>query len=57
MAYRQARREKTKNDVQEENMLMKRVKHPAKNARVGVFVDVQNMFYSAKEYYDGKVDF
>ncbi len=38
-------------------MLIKKVKHPAKNARVGVFVDVQNMFYSAKEYYDGKVDF
>ncbi len=38
-------------------MVVKRVKYPAKNARVGVFVDVQNMFYSAREYYDGKVDF
>lgn len=25
--------------------------------RVGVFVDVQNMFYSAREYYGGKLDF
>jgi len=25
--------------------------------RVGVFVDVQNIFYSAKEYFRGKVDF
>lgn len=25
--------------------------------RVGVFVDVQNIFYSAKEYHQGKVDF
>ncbi len=38
-------------------MLFKKIKYPAKTARVGVFVDVQNMFYSAKEYYDGKVDF
>ncbi len=37
--------------------MFKKVKYPAKTARVGIFVDVQNMFYSAKEYYDGKVDF
>ncbi len=29
--------------------------HP--NQRVGVFVDVQNMYYSAKNLYDSKVDF
>jgi uncharacterized LabA/DUF88 family protein len=28
-----------------------------KDQRVGVFVDVQNMYYSAKNLYDGKVDF
>lgn len=28
-----------------------------KNARVGVFVDVQNMFYSAKKYYDARLDY
>ncbi|RKZ01794.1 MAG: NYN domain-containing protein [Candidatus Hydrothermota bacterium] len=38
-------------------MSFKKPRYPAKRARVGVFVDVQNMFYSAKEYYDGKVDF
>jgi uncharacterized LabA/DUF88 family protein len=27
------------------------------SVRVGVFVDVQNIFYSAREYYGGKVDF
>ncbi|MCD6087355.1 MAG: NYN domain-containing protein [Candidatus Hydrothermae bacterium] len=27
------------------------------SVRVGIFVDVQNMFYSAKEYFGGKVDF
>ncbi len=29
----------------------------SKDVRVGIFVDVQNMFYSAKEYFGGKVDF
>ncbi|EHK01953.1 hypothetical protein HRED_02026 [Candidatus Haloredivivus sp. G17] len=28
-----------------------------KDQRVGVFVDVQNMYYSAKNLYDSKVDF
>ncbi|MFB6213367.1 MAG: NYN domain-containing protein [Candidatus Nanohaloarchaea archaeon] len=28
-----------------------------KDQRVGVFVDVQNMYYSAKNLYDAKVDF
>ncbi|WP_347720231.1 NYN domain-containing protein [Candidatus Nanohalovita haloferacivicina] len=28
-----------------------------KNQRVGVFVDVQNMYYSAKNLYNSKVDF
>jgi uncharacterized LabA/DUF88 family protein len=28
-----------------------------KDQRVGVFVDVQNMYYSAKNLYDNKVDF
>lgn len=28
-----------------------------KDQRVGVYVDVQNMYYSAKNLYDGKVDF
>ena len=28
-----------------------------KDQRIGVFVDVQNMYYSAKNLYDGKVDF
>jgi len=27
------------------------------NQRIGVFVDVQNMYYSAKNLYNGKVDF
>ncbi|KKT34898.1 MAG: hypothetical protein UW24_C0019G0003 [Parcubacteria group bacterium GW2011_GWA2_44_12] len=31
------------------------IKH--KNQRVGVFVDVQNMYYSAKNLFDAKVDF
>lgn len=28
-----------------------------KDQRVGIFVDVQNMYYSAKNLYDGKVDY
>lgn len=28
-----------------------------KNQRVAIFVDVQNMYYSAKHLYDGKVDY
>ncbi|MFP4038152.1 MAG: NYN domain-containing protein, partial [Candidatus Nanohaloarchaea archaeon] len=28
-----------------------------KDQRVGVFVDVQNMYYSAKNLYNSKVDF
>lgn len=31
------------------------IKH--KNQRVGVFIDVQNMYYSAKNLYNSKVDF
>ncbi len=31
------------------------IKH--KSQRVGVFIDVQNMYYSAKKLYDSKVDF
>jgi len=39
-----------------------RIKSPArdellKNQRIGVFVDVQNLFYSAKYQYNSKVDF
>ena len=28
-----------------------------KNQRVGIFVDVQNLFYSARNLYDAKIDF
>ncbi len=34
---------------------MKNIKH--KEQRVGVFVDIQNMYYSAKNLYGAKVDF
>ncbi|MDP3979933.1 MAG: NYN domain-containing protein, partial [Chlamydiota bacterium] len=30
---------------------------PSGNPRVGIFVDVQNIFYAAKERYNGKLDF
>ena len=34
-----------------------RVRRTGKNRRVGIFVDVQNMFYSAKNLYHGRLDF
>lgn len=34
---------------------MKKARH--KNQRIGVFVDVQNMYYSARNLYKSKVDF
>ncbi|MGA1843424.1 MAG: NYN domain-containing protein [bacterium] len=34
-----------------------RVRRTGKNCRVGIFVDVQNMFYSAKNLYHGRLDF
>ena len=33
------------------------MKSAHKQQRVGVFVDVQNMYYSAKNLYNSKVDF
>ncbi|MBN2372197.1 NYN domain-containing protein [bacterium] len=37
--------------------LPRRLVRRGKNLRVGVFVDVQNMFYSAKNLYHGRLDF
>ena len=41
------------NPLIKNRLFMKR----GKNCRVGIFVDVQNMFYSAKNLYHGRLDF
>ncbi len=38
-------------------LLVKKMSDIHKDQRVGVYVDVQNMYYSAKNLYDAKVDF
>ncbi|MEW5804355.1 MAG: NYN domain-containing protein [bacterium] len=45
-------------DIEKKMKLANRVKHKTgKNAQVALFVDVQNMFYSAKNLYNGRLDY
>jgi len=45
-------------DVEKKMKLANKVKHKTgKNAQVALFVDVQNMFYSAKNLYNGRLDY
>ena len=45
-----------KNGITRFNPFCRQQRH-GKNCRVGIFVDVQNMFYSAKNLYHGRLDF
>ncbi len=45
-------------EIEKKFKLAGRVRHKVgKHARVGLFVDVQNMFYSAKNLYNGRLDY
>ncbi|MEW6378489.1 MAG: NYN domain-containing protein [bacterium] len=45
-------------DIEKKMRLANRAKHrTGKNAQVALFVDVQNMFYSAKNLYNGRLDY
>jgi len=45
-------------DVERKMKLGNKIKHKTgKNAQVALFVDVQNMFYSAKNLYNGRLDY